>query len=249
MNLENGLVDFHCHLDLYPNYQCVVKECETWGIFTLGVTTTPKAWKGNLMLTQNTRFVRSALGLHPQLINERFSEISLWEKFLPETRYVGEVGLDASPRFYNFFDKQREAFIHILKCCSLAGNKILSIHSLRATKIVLDLIEKYFSLSTGKIVLHWFLGNKTDMQRASSMGCYFSINLTMLEARQSTSFSLIPPDRLLTETDGPFTKIKNKLSHPADIKKTICTLAEIYKTTPNDVTLQIKGNLINLLKY
>ena len=53
--------------------------------------------------TQATRHVRAALGLHPQLVAERASELPLWEAHLGETRYVGEVGLDAGPRFFKSF--------------------------------------------------------------------------------------------------------------------------------------------------
>lgn len=38
-----GLVDFHCHLDLYPNHEQAVKYVEFAGVFTLAVTTTLRA--------------------------------------------------------------------------------------------------------------------------------------------------------------------------------------------------------------
>jgi TatD DNase family protein len=36
-------VDFHCHLDLYPEHEGAISRAETSRIFTLTVTTTPKA--------------------------------------------------------------------------------------------------------------------------------------------------------------------------------------------------------------
>lgn len=56
-----GLVDFHCHLDLYPDHQTVVQESDDAGVFTLAVTTTPRAWPRNHELAQRTRHVRVAL--------------------------------------------------------------------------------------------------------------------------------------------------------------------------------------------
>src|SRR5437868_891310 len=94
----NG-VDFHCHLDLFQDYEAAIARAEAARIYTLTVTTTPKAWARNHELTRQTRFVRAALGLHPQLVAERAEELSLWERHLSETRYVGEVGLDAGPKF------------------------------------------------------------------------------------------------------------------------------------------------------
>ena len=37
MIATNGLVDFHCHLDLYPDHQAAVRESEEAGVFTLAV--------------------------------------------------------------------------------------------------------------------------------------------------------------------------------------------------------------------
>src|SRR5690348_12050008 len=99
-------VDFHCHLDLYPNQVEVIEECEEARVFTLGVTTTPKAWDRNFTLSKACRYVRPALGLHPQLVSERAAEMSLWETLLPQARYVGEVGLDASPEHVRSYEAQ-----------------------------------------------------------------------------------------------------------------------------------------------
>ena len=74
-------VDFHCHLDLYPDHEAAIARAEAAGVYTLTVTTTPKAWPRNFQLTRDTRFVRAALGLHPQLAAERAAELPLWEHY------------------------------------------------------------------------------------------------------------------------------------------------------------------------
>ncbi|WP_205414901.1 TatD family hydrolase, partial [Klebsiella pneumoniae] len=68
------------------------------------------------------------------------------------------VGLDAGPRFFKSLDAQKRVFQHILQRCAQAGDKIITVHSVRAVKIVLDFIEAYLPLGRGKIVLHWFTG-------------------------------------------------------------------------------------------
>ncbi len=127
-----------------------VREAERAEIFTLTVTTTPKAWPRNREVTESTRYVRAALGLHPQLVHERADEIALWEQYLSETRYVGEVGIDAGPRYYRSIELQKEIFGHVLQKCKSAGNKILTVHSVRSAKIVLDLIETEFRTLSGQ---------------------------------------------------------------------------------------------------
>jgi len=61
------MIDFHCHLDLYPSPQEIVSECNRRGLYVLGVTTTPSAWEGTSKLVASARRIRIALGLHPEL--------------------------------------------------------------------------------------------------------------------------------------------------------------------------------------
>src|ERR1017187_6303922 len=209
--MNTGYVDFHCHLDLYPDPASAIADAERAGIYTLTVTTTPKAWPRNRELTHQTRYVRAALGLHPQLVQERADEISLWEEFLPQTRYVGEVGIDAGPRYYRSLATQKEVFERILRRCAKDSGKILTVHSVRAAKTVLDLIEQHLPADRGHTVLHWFTGSKAEARRAVDLGCYFSVNFRMTQSdRGRDLISSLPLERVLTETDGPFTEIDRK---------------------------------------
>lgn len=249
MIASNGLVDFHCHLDLYPDHQAAVREAEEAGVFTLAVTTTPKAWSRNHTLAQETRHVRAALGLHPQLVDVRANELPLWEAHLNETRYVGEVGLDAGPRFYKSFDLQKEVFEHVLRCCAKAGNKVLTVHSIRAAKTVLDHIEEYLPIGRGKVVLHWFTGSKAEAKRAIEMGCYFSINAAMLSnERHASMVATIPLPRLLTETDGPFTMTAERPSKPEDVAVIVESLARLYGVSSSALAEAVRDNLRALLE-
>jgi TatD DNase family protein len=245
-NLE--LVDFHCHLDLYPDHAEVVSECERANVFTLAVTTTPKAWPRNYQLSSATRHVRAALGLHPQLVAERAKEIDLWEEYLPQTRYVGEVGLDAGPRFYQSFDLQKQIFERVLRACARLGDKVLSVHSVRSAKVVLDLLETYLPPSRGRVVLHWFTGSQAEARRAVDLGCYFSINAQMLaNPRHCATVAALPLDRILTETDGPFTCTDGKQSKPTDIGVVIQGLARARSIPSFDMAMTIKSNFEGLV--
>lgn len=245
---NHPLVDFHCHLDLYPDHVQAVSDCENRGIYTLAVTTTPRAWPRNHELTSATKYVRAALGLHPQLIREYAHELVLWRSYLEEARYVGEVGLDASPRFYSSIAAQKHAFETILRDCADRGDKILTIHSVRAVKVVLDMIETYFPRSRGKVVLHWFTGTKAEAERAVKLGAYFSINREMLQNdRHHQMVSHLPIDRLLTETDGPFAKIDGRNVSPADVSRTVEELAIFRAIPPPELVQVIATNLKTLI--
>jgi TatD DNase family protein len=250
MSGSEGLVDFHCHLDLYPDHRAAVQEAEAAGVFTLAVTTTPRAWPRNHELAQATRYVRAALGLHPQLVGERASELALWDKYLAEARYIGEVGLDAGPRFFKSFDLQKQVFEHILRRCAKAGNKVISVHSVRSAKTVLDHIEAYLPHEQGKIVLHWFTGTKAEAKRAIEMGCYFSVNAAMFNNERHISMvSALPLERLLTETDGPFTKTDERPSKPSDVLVVIEAIGRLHGLSSLEVIANIKANLRELLEF
>lgn len=246
--MSPALVDFHCHLDLFPDFVVAVRDAEAAGVYTLTVTTTPKAWPRNYEITKNTRHIRAALGLHPQLVSERAKEIDIWEKYLPQTRYVGEVGLDAGPKYYRSLDLQKDVFQRILQACDKAGGKILTVHSVRAAKTVLDLIQENLVPGRGQVVLHWFTGSKSEARRAAELGCYFSVNGAMLRNERGRELvAALPIERILTETDAPFTKTDQRQSRPSDISGVITELAMLLGCIPEDMRHTIAQNLRVLL--
>ena len=240
-------VDFHCHLDLYPDHEALIAECDREEIAVLTVTTTPKAWPRNREMAAASRHVRVALGLHPQLVAEREDELSLFERYLPESRYVGEVGLDAGPRFYRSFAAQERVFEHILRACAEQGGKILSIHSVRSVAKVLRHLERALPDGRGRPVLHWFTGTVSEARRAAEMGCYFSINIEMLQSPKSQKLVAgLPLGRLLTETDGPFVEIQGRQIRPKDVSSVVSEIARIRHVAEGEMARQLLINLRTL---
>lgn len=247
--LHPGGVDFHCHLDLYPDFQAAIERAEAACIYTLAVTTTPKAWRRNKELTSDKRYVRAALGLHPQLVAERANELPLWEQYLSESRYVGEVGLDAGPRFYKSIELQKQVFRTVLDRCAEAGGKILSVHSVRCVPTALDMIERHLPRDQGIVVLHWFTGSKADARRAVALGCYFSINGEMTRSeRGGALIADLPLERLLTETDGPFTRIDGRPTEPTDVRSVVNAVADIRNLPASEFAATVQTNLQTMLR-
>lgn len=245
--MKTQYVDYHCHLDLYPNHLELLAESQKNGIATLAVTTTPKAWKKNVEMASEYDQVRVALGLHPQLIAQRANELDLFEELLDSARFVGEIGLDAGKKFYPSFGQQQQAFQTILTMCTHYENKILSIHSVYSSTKVLDALEKNFFPNNGKVVLHWFTGSKKDFQRAIEMGCYFSINQEMLKNENFFSNIInIPMSHILTETDGPFVKHNNTSIKPLNVRDLITSLASLLSYDREELRQQVIQNLVKL---
>jgi TatD DNase family protein len=241
-------VDFHCHLDLYADLAIAIAECDTAEVATLAVTTTPKAFRQNLKLARHSKFVRVGLGLHPHLAADRKSELALFEALLSETRYVGEIGLDAGPRFYSSMPEQIEVFRRILAMCAARGDKILSVHSVRTAAKVLDMIEELLPRDRGRVVMHWFSGTKAEARRAAELGCYFSINQAMFERPKGPELvQSLPMERLLTETDGPFIEQDKQPIGPGKVQKAVLALSETLGVPLDQTHKLVVQNLVALI--
>lgn len=241
------MIDFHAHLDLFPNPVAVADECQQRGIGTLSVTTTPSAWPGTSRLAQGRSVVRTALGLHPQLAKERRRELPLFDRYISETDFIGEVGLDGSPEFKAAWADQTHVFDHVLRSCRDAGGKVLSVHSRRATRVVLEVLER--NVGAGSIVMHWFSGTQSELIRAIELNCWFSVGPAMLSGLRGRSLaSRMPADRVLLETDSPFTQSAGRVLHPWDVELALAELASIWSIGPEEARLRVEANEMSLLQ-
>jgi TatD DNase family protein len=59
--------------------------------------------------------------------------------------------------------------------------------------------------------------------------------------------SKIPKNRILPESDGPFTIIKNKTIYPWEAINVVSTLEKIWQCSRDEVIIQLKMNLNILL--
>jgi len=151
-----SFVDMHCHLDLYPDPGAEIERAGESGAYILSVTTTPSAWLQTRALASRFPRIKTALGLHPQLAGERIAELSLFDRLLPEARYVGEVGLDGGADCRGFWDNQVKVFHHVLRSCADQGGRILTIHSRNAATDVMDGLERH----KGFGVAIYFIGSQ-----------------------------------------------------------------------------------------
>lgn len=241
------MIDFHCHIDLYPDPAKILEEVDSHKTYVLAVTTTPKAWRGTRKLVGDRKRVRVALGLHPEVVAQRHAEVALLCGLLPEARYVGEIGLDGSPAHRDALGIQREVFDRILDACSGQGGRIMTIHSRSAATLVLDSLE--LRPRAGVPILHWFSGNTRELDRAIAMGCWFSIGPAMLRSRKGRELaSLMPLDRLLTETDAPFARDGSQPLMPWHAYDCLPELGTLTGIDSLVLARQIRENLRNLPK-
>ena len=216
------IIDTHCHFDMMPQPEAYIQRIEKAGDIVIGMTNLPSHYQMGAAHIAGYKHVRLALGLHPLLAADNKQEITLFEKLVDSTSYIGEIGLDFSKEGYMTKDTQIEVLRKLLGILK-GKNKIISVHSRRAERDLFDLLCEY---DIKNVIFHWYSGAVSLIPEIIERGYYFSVNEAMTLSRSGQAIlKAIPRDRMLTETDAPF-------NGNSDIKKAIAYLGlsenEVY---------------------
>lgn len=215
------LYDTHFHLDLQKDSVAAIRDIEENLIYTIAVTNLPDLYRKETAEIKS-KYIRIALGFHPELVHQYTKQIPLMWELLPVVRYVGEVGLDFVDNTYQ--QEQVAFFSELIERCRCDPNKIITIHSRQATGNVLELLGDDFRF---KAILHWFTGSRDELMDAINKGCYISVNSAMLRSKRFINLlPLIPSKRILLETDSPFINFEN--SHIRTLQF-ISSMLKMYK--------------------
>ena len=218
--------DLHCHVDLFPDPRALIAMCQKNQIVTLAVTTTPMAWKQNRLWAAGNRYVHAATGLHPELVGTPHGDIVLLERTVEASPFIGEIGIDGSMPHRRNWARQKYVFSRALTAAQRMGGRVASVHSRRAAADVLRCIEEHTTSERVLPILHWFSDSAALAKRAVGLGCYFSVNPRMLDSDHGMELIRnLPSDRLLTETDAPFTMVTNRKTNPHDIVRAVERIA------------------------
>lgn len=237
-------MDAHMHFDLYDDRNEILRYVEERKSYTIAVTNLPQLFKKYKGQYIENKYFQLALGFHPELVHEYGDQIILFKELINETRFIGEIGLDYMKKSKGDEMAQTEVFEKILEWCS-GKNKILSIHSRSAAKKVVNMVNGF----DGTVILHWYSGGITELRRAIEQGCYFSINHQMLQSANGRNIvENIPVDRLLLESDAPFTKGLNK-KYTIDFNDVIYEyISGLYQQEIDSVKKRVKANFAEVLK-
>ena len=156
---------------------------------------------------------------------------------------IGEIGLDYSQKARCSAVEQRRILDQILSRPE-AQDRVITLHSVRATD---DVVAAVATHGVRGAVLHWFLGSPTDIDAAITADVYFSVNISMVRSRRGqAALSEIPPNRVLTETDAPFTIVGHEAVRPGQVGLIEQSLARLWSTDPMDIRRRLWSNLTAL---
>lgn len=239
------LVDTHCHVDLFKDPRALIARAERGRAYCIAVTNTPSVFEPMLRLAEGSRYVRAALGFHPELVSARRREVTLLDELVPRARYIGEIGLDYVTSDSSERALQRRVLTRIVELSDAHGGQVLTIHSRRAAE---DVVDSFGSAFRGTWILHWYSGSAKTLRRAVSQGAYFSINPAMLGSESARRWiPEIPKERLLTETDGPFVSVEGRGAEPSDVLQVLAGLAKLYNMDAEEMRSLVFSNFRSLL--
>lgn len=238
------MIDTHCHFDMYPNPKEIIDDCENQGIITIGMTNLPSHFSLGYPHVKRYKKIRLALGMHPLMAEDHLKEFALFNENLHLTSYIGEVGLDFSREGFKTKQIQLDSFEKILKLVS-GKKKVLSIHSRRAEKEVLSLLQKY---KIKNAIFHWYSGGLNLIGEIVNSGYYFSINTAMINSESGRKIiNRIPKEFILTETDGPYIQINNRVVKPTDIPIILNSLKGYYNLNIDQMEKQVETNFRRMI--
>lgn len=220
------VIDTHCHIDMLQSPEAYLKANEGSGNITIGMTNLPSHFEIGYPHFKGLRHSRLALGFHPQLAKDNQAQLKTFSQQLSKTSYIGEVGLDFSKCYLDSADIQLSSFDYI---CKLIGqtNKIVSVHSRRAEKYVLEELQEY---GVKNVIFHWYSGPLGLISDILDAGYYFSINEAMtLSESGKRIINRIPQERILTESDDPYNNHSNITNAIINMGISLDTISSNFK--------------------
>jgi TatD DNase family protein len=233
------MIDTHCHIDLYDEPLRIAAAAEDLKVSTIAVTYLPSHYDLACQHLKGFHYVRPSLGLHPHAVKEHQKEMPLFLRHVETAECVGEVGLDFSGPHKESKLAQQRSFEIVVSQIGKA-RKFVTVHSRGAEDAVLTALRNE---DAGPVIFHWFSGSKSQLGRVLDAGHLISINSAMtLTSKWNELIAYVPQSAILTETDGPFVKLRGQPAIPSDVQHVLEWLAKKCKITPNEVDRRVMQN-------
>ena len=250
------MIDSHCHLDhapLFDNLNDILNRSKEVGIKKLlTICTTLESFKNieNILIIDD--MIYGTFGIHPhETENNDVSKITIIEsiKKNPKLIGVGETGLDF---YYNHSkkNKQIDSFKKHIEA-AIEINLPIIVHSRNAEEETFNILNEY-KKHKPKILMHCFTGTYKFYKKMEELDSYFSASgiITFNSSKDlQNTFSKIPNNKLLVETDSPFltpVPMRGKKNEPSFIKYTLKKLADIKNIDVSEMVSLTTKNFNNL---
>ena len=201
----------------------------------------------------------STAGVHPHDAKScDENTIAKLEEFAGEECVVaiGECGLDYN-RNYSPQDVQRKWFEEQVKLAQKLDMPLF-LHERDAHEDMMKILESYPEMAK-KAVVHCFTGTKEEAENYLSLGCYIGVTGWICDERRGQSLqeavTIIPPEKMMIETDAPFLiprnlpkKPKSNKNKPEYLPHILKTIAEYKDMDPEELGKSVTKTTKELFK-
>ena len=234
-----GLTDTHCHLDsrsFDADREACIERARAAGVERLtaiGTGEGPPDLEAGIRLAERYPFIDATVGVHPHDASKAGEDT--WGELAalaahPKVVAIGEIGLDYH---YNFSppEVQRAVFVRQLELARESRLPVV-IHTREAWRDTVELIRRHWPPELGG-VFHCFSGGPREAEQALELGFYVSFSgiVTFPRAEEVREAArIVPPDRLLVETDAPYlapVPYRGKRNEPAWVVETARAVAAL----------------------
>jgi TatD DNase family protein len=240
------LIDTHAHLDACAEpAEMLVARARAAGVERIvSVGSGLDSCRETLAIATREQGVFAALGIHPhQAGDEDDGRLDELRELLGDEHVVavGETGLDFY-RDYAPHDRQRELLARQLELAAELGKAVV-VHTRAASEETAQALEGFEST----VVLHCFSAPEL-LPVALERGYYVSFagNVTYPSAEELREAArLVPPDRLLVETDSPYLAPqprRGRPNEPANVVHTAAALAEARGEDADELAARLDAN-------
>ena len=250
------MIDSHCHLDhdpLFNNINEILIRSKSVGLKKLLTICTSNASFENIKkILDLDEIIYGTYGIHPhETENNKVTKNVIIEniKKHPKIIGIGETGLDF---YYNHShkDEQIKSFKEHIEA-SIEVDLPIIVHSRSAEHQTFEILNEYKNQKP-KVLMHCFTGSYEFFKKMEKLNSYFSASgiITFNNSLDlQKTFSKIPNNKLLVETDSPFlapAPMRGKKNEPSFIKYTIKRLAELKELDENEMINITSNNFENL---
>ena len=250
------MIDSHCHLDhdpLFNNINEVLNRSKRVGLKKLlTICTSNESFENIKKILDLDEIIYGTYGIHPhETKNNKVTKNLIKEniKKHPKIIGIGETGLDF---YYNHShkDEQIKSFKEHIEA-SIEVDLPIIVHSRSAEHQTFEILNEYKNQKP-KVLMHCFTGSYEFFKKMEKLNSYFSASgiITFSNSTElQKTFSKIPNNKLLVETDSPFLSpapMRGKKNEPSFIKYTIKKLAELKELDETEMINITSKNFENL---
>ena len=229
------MIDSHAHLlpDFVKNIDEIVENARRGGLeAVINSAIEPHHYKfASNLEKKHPRFIFSTLGFSASHIKRIDFKLAYREiREYPSLVAIGEVGLDYHWIKDSYWRKQQQkVFLEFIKLAN-EREKPLVIHSRKAEKECIDLLEKNADVP---VLMHCFAGNLEDARKIIDLDWLISIPTAVRNRKKHRKIARnIPLENIVVETDTPFlSPWPGKRNQPSNIKYAIEEIAILKETT------------------